>query len=115
MKNKHYVYVVNLEPREKISNFKKFKERNPNYVDGKPCVYVGQSSLKPEARFKQHKDGYKANRYAKKYGTYLRYKNTRVKEFYLSRDEAEAAEIEIAQYLRNKRGYAVHEGKIKDE
>ncbi|SVB01842.1 uncharacterized protein METZ01_LOCUS154696, partial [marine metagenome] len=33
---------------------KKFKERNPNYVDGKPCVYVGQSSLKPEARFKQH-------------------------------------------------------------
>ena len=49
-----------------------FKDKNPDYVEGKPCVYVGQSVHEPKVRFKQHLDGYKANRYAKKFGNFLR-------------------------------------------
>jgi len=40
----HHVYVVELskdvlfEPR--------FRNNNPNYIDGKPCVYVGMTGLR---------------------------------------------------------------------
>ena len=49
--------------------------RNPHYrrrvLFGKPCVYVGQTALDPEERFRQHKSGHKAARIARKYGMYL--------------------------------------------
>ena len=35
-------------------------------------MYVGQSVNDPKVRFKQHLEGYKANRYAKKFGNFLR-------------------------------------------
>jgi len=35
------------------------------------CFYVGQTTHDPETRFKQHKSGYKSNKYAKKYGIRL--------------------------------------------
>tara|TARA_X000000368_G_scaffold401029_1_gene373488 strand:- start:2432 stop:2755 length:324 start_codon:yes stop_codon:yes gene_type:complete len=104
MKNKYYVYVINLD--KKVLNIKKFKEKNPDYMDEKPFVYVGQSVHEPKVRFKQHLDGYKANRYAKKFGNFLRKKNTGVKNPYLSRKAVEKAEADTAQRLR-KRGYGV--------
>jgi predicted GIY-YIG superfamily endonuclease len=34
-------------------------------------VYVGSTGLSPEKRFAQHKRGYKANRYVRRYGLQL--------------------------------------------
>ena len=73
MMSKYYVYVINLD--KKVLNIKRFREENPDYIEGKPCVYVGQSVLEPKVRFEQHLNGYKANRYAKKFGNFLRNKN----------------------------------------
>jgi len=101
---KYYVYVINLD--KEILKIKKFKDKNPDYVEGKPCVYVGQSVHEPKVRLKQHLEGYKANRYAKKFGNFLRKKNIGVKNPYLSRNAVEKAEAETAERLR-KRGYGV--------
>ena len=68
---KHYfIYVIELDPI--VADQQKFRDKNPKYIKGNGCVYVGQSSRKPEIRFEQHKEGYKANRYAKQYGRNLR-------------------------------------------
>ena len=101
---KYYVYVINLD--KKILKIKKFKAKNPDYIEGKPCVYVGQSVHEPRVRFNQHLEGYKANRYAKKFGNFLRKKNTGVKNPYFSRKAVEKAEVETAKRLR-KKGYGV--------
>ena len=53
-------------------NITNFEKKNPNYIIGEDCVYVGQSIRQPKLRFEQHKEGYKANRYAKVYGLRLR-------------------------------------------
>ena len=101
---KYYVYVINLD--KKILKIKKFKAKNPDYIEGKPCVYVGQSVHEPRVRFNQHLDGYKANKYAKKFGNFLRKKNTGVNNPYSSRKAVEKAEAQTAERLR-KRGYGV--------
>ena len=67
---RYYVYVIELDPE--VAKTKKFRENNPRYKQGKECLYVGQSSRKPELRFEQHKEGYKSNRYAREYGLRLR-------------------------------------------
>ena len=50
----------------------RFREENRHFKGGKPCVYVGMTGKSPEERFAQHKKGYKASRYARKYGVRLR-------------------------------------------
>lgn len=67
---KYYVYVIELD--KKVSRIKNFRKKNPNYIIGEECFYVGQSVRKPKLRFEQHKEGYKANNYAKIYGLRLR-------------------------------------------
>jgi predicted GIY-YIG superfamily endonuclease len=65
----HHVYVVELssdvlyEPR--------FRKNNPNYIVGKPCVYVGMTGLDPDVRFDKHKAGIQANSYVQKFGLRL--------------------------------------------
>jgi predicted GIY-YIG superfamily endonuclease len=65
----HHVYVIELsrdvlfEPR--------FRKSNPQYIDGKPCVYVGMTGLDPDVRFDKHKAGIQANSYAQNYGLRL--------------------------------------------
>lgn len=65
----HHVYVIELssdvlyEPR--------FRKSNPDYIPGKPCVYVGMTGLNPDLRFDKHKAGIQANRYAQEYGLRL--------------------------------------------
>ena len=66
---KYYVYVIELD--EKVTNHKMFRQKNPKYIRGNGCVYIGQSAKKPEIRFEQHKEGYKANYFAKLYGIKL--------------------------------------------
>ena len=66
----YYVYVIELDP--KVADLRKFRAKNPKYIKGNGCLYIGQSSKKPQVRFEQHKEGYKSNKYAKYYGIKLR-------------------------------------------
>jgi hypothetical protein len=49
--------VANAPAKVKFSDSNKFKKCNPNYVTGKPCVYVGMTGLDPDVRFDKHKVG----------------------------------------------------------
>ena len=68
-KRHHHVYVVELskdvllEPR--------FRKNNPDYMAGKPCVYVGMTGLDPDVRFDKHKAGIQSNSYVQHYGLRL--------------------------------------------
>ncbi len=66
----HNIYVIELD--KEVLKKKKFREANPDYVDSSPCVYVGMTSKSPEERFKQHKEGHKAARIVKQFGTRLK-------------------------------------------
>ena len=66
----YYVYVIELDPV--VAELRKFRVKNPKYIKGNGCVYVGQSSRKPNIRFEQHKEGYKSNKYAQQFGLKLR-------------------------------------------
>ena len=100
----YFVYVIGLD--KEVLNNKRFLERNPNYVEGKPCVYVGQSAHPPEKRFEQHKQNYKANKFARDFGLYLQPRLFQGINPLSSREEAEAEEEALALRLQN-RGYAV--------
>jgi predicted GIY-YIG superfamily endonuclease len=64
------IYVIELDLA--VLKNKKFREANPDYVEGKPCVYVGMTAKTPEERFEQHKSGYKSGRFVKRFGSRLR-------------------------------------------
>jgi len=92
-------------------------ERGPRLNPKYPNVYVGQTALTPEARFAQHRAGYKASRYLWKGGKgrgqwlglwlkprlYGRYNPIE------TRAEAERLEAWLAEHLRHK-GYTVFVG-----
>ena len=99
MKN-YYVYVIELN--EEVGNHKKFRERNPSYIKGNGCMYVGQSSRKPKLRFDQHKEGYKSNKYAKVYGERLRPDLYEKYNPIPTRRDAEEIEKMLSESLRKK-------------
>jgi predicted GIY-YIG superfamily endonuclease len=94
------VYVIELD--KKVLSSKKFREKNPHMDNRKACYYVGQTTHDPSTRFKQHKMGYKSNRFAKKYGLRL------VPQIFTrfnpisKRKQAEYIERWIAEKLREK-------------
>ena len=97
------IYVVRLDPA--VLGRKRFRDRNPDYVPGKPCVYVGMTGLAPDERFENHRRGYKCNRFVRDFGRHLmRRKYERLNP--MTRDEAIAKEAELAEQLR-RAGYAV--------
>ena len=100
---RYNVYVIELE--KSVLEKPKFRERNPNYIKGKSCVYGGMTSKPPDKRFKDHKSGYKSSKYPKKFGLYLRRK---LYEKYnpMTYEEAKHMEEELALKLQQK-GYAV--------
>lgn len=65
----HSVYVIKLD--DAVLNERKFRDANPQRHPLKPCVYVGSTGVSPERRFAQHKRGYKANHFVRKYGLHL--------------------------------------------
>ncbi|MDB5821422.1 MAG: hypothetical protein JWR21_126 [Herminiimonas sp.] len=65
----HHVYVVELSSEVMLQP--RFRKSNPDYITGKPCVYVGMTGLNPDLRFDKHKAGIQANRYVEKYGLRL--------------------------------------------
>jgi hypothetical protein len=99
--------VIELDPE--VLMCRRFREANPEWHDGKPCVYVGSTALTPEERFRQHLAGHKANRYVRQYGVRLRPRLYQSWQHYETRAEAERAEEQRALSLR-KRGYAVWYG-----
>lgn len=65
----HHVYVIELSSDVLVEP--RFRKSNPDYIPGKPCVYVGMTGLNPDLRFDKHKAGIQANRYAREYGLRL--------------------------------------------
>ncbi len=104
VRSKYYVYVIELS--QDVANHKKFRVKNPQYIKGNMCVYVGQSVRKPSLRMEQHKEGYKSNTFAKKYGINLRPELFEKYNPIPSREDAEAIESMLAIQLK-KRGYGV--------
>ena len=109
MRAKHFVYIIELE--NGVLNESKFKKANPNYVTGKPCVYVGMTGLDPDVRFDQHKAGIKTNKYAMKYGMRL------LPEIYerlnpMPYGDAQYIEVDLAIRLRES-GYGVWQNCLK--
>jgi len=97
-KSRYHVYVIELS--KDVLYEGKFKKCNPDYVTGKPCVYVGMTGLDPDTRFDKHKAGIQSNRYVKDYGLHL------LPDLYegfnpLGYDEACAMEVEIGVDLRS--------------
>lgn len=107
MKRQYHVYVIELDPA--VRQIRKFRDANPDMRALTPCVYVGSSTRSPDERFDQHKEGYKANRYAKKYGLKLRPDLFEAYNPIPSRADAEELEEYLADRLR-KMGYGVWQG-----
>jgi hypothetical protein len=99
----YYVYVVELS--RQVLDERRFRKANPQYVEGKPCVYVGMTGLDPDVRFDKHKAGIQSNRFVRQFGLRL------LPELYepynpLTYDDARSMEVEAAIDLREG-GYGV--------
>jgi hypothetical protein len=102
----HHVYVIELDPA--VLDERRFRARNPNYVEGMLCVYVGMTGLPVVERLANHRAGYKSNRYAHQYGLRL------LPELYecfnpMPYEVARQLEQELADELQEK-GYGVWQG-----
>ena len=97
---KYFIYVIELDP--KVADLRKFRQKNPNYIKGNGCVYIGQTAKNPELRFEQHKEGYKSNKYAKYYGVRLRPDIYDKYNPIPSRKDAEHLEEYLGKELREK-------------
>ena len=100
----HYnVYVVELS--KDVLYEARFKKANPDYVAGKPCVYVGMTGVNPDLRFDKHKAGIQSNRFVRDYGLRLL---PELYEMYnpMPYDGARDMEVELAIGLREA-GYGV--------
>jgi len=100
----YYVYVIGLDTS--VLENKRFLKKNPQYIDGKPCVYVGQSAHTPDVRFAQHIRGHKSSSFPKKFGLYLQKKLFENVNPLANREEALVAEEQLANKLK-RRGYGV--------
>ena len=98
-----HVYVIELD--RAVLKDKRFVAANPNHDPEKACLYVGMTGKSPDERFAQHKTGYKASRYPRKHGKWLR---RRLYERFnpMTYKDACAKEVELAEDLR-RRGFAV--------
>jgi len=67
--HRYSVYVVELAAA--VWNEHRFRKANPEYVLGKPFVYVGMTGLDPDIRFDKHKAGIQSNRFVQDYGLRL--------------------------------------------
>ena len=101
-RNKRNLYVITLHPQ--VLTCRDFRNANPAYIEGMPCVYVGITIHDPGDRYRQHKSGYKCCKYARKFGVEL------ALDLIDGFDEAglsdEQRERALAAWLRGQ-GYAV--------
>lgn len=99
----HHVYVIELSGG--VLDEPRFRKANPDYVAGRPCVYVGMTGLNPDLRFDKHKAGIQSNRFVMEYGLRLL---PELYEMYnpMPYDGARDMEVELAVGLREA-GYGV--------
>lgn len=102
---RHHYHVYVIELSKDVLYESKFKKCNPDYIPGKPCVYVGMTGLDPDIRFDKHKAGIQSNRYVRQYGLRLR---PDLYEVYnpMPYDGARDMEVELGIALREA-GYGV--------
>ena len=105
MARRHHYHVYVVELSRDVLNEARFRRSNPDYVTGKPCVYVGMTGLDPDLRFDKHKAGIQSNRYVRDFGLRLL---PRLYESYnpMPFEGARAMEVELAIGLREA-GYGV--------
>ena len=100
----HNLYVVELRS-EIFVRERRFSEKNPHWLPGKLCVYVGMTGLSPEERFQKHLRGEKDAWFVQKYGQRLLpalYRHFNPMPY----DLARVMEPELARQLREQ-GYGV--------
>ncbi len=101
--SQHNVYVIELD--KEVLKFDAFLNANPQYKEGMPCVFVGETRHTPQKRFNYHLVGYKSHEFVRRYARRL------APEYYASMnpvdsDQAKLAENRLANRLRAL-GYAV--------
>ena len=97
------LYVIRLD--NAVLDNPRFRKANPAYRKGKPCYYVGVTSRSPDERFRQHKEGYKASRWVKKYGKWIARRKFKGRNP-VPGGRAKEEERKLARELREK-GYGV--------
>lgn len=96
------LYVITLDPE--VLWIREFRQENPGYIEGMPCVYVGMTIHDPGDRFEQHMLGYRSSRYPHHYGVELAQELLEGFEAdHLAEEQREAA---LADWLR-RQGMAV--------
>ena len=96
------LYVITLDPE--VLWDRDFRQANPNYVEGMPCVYVGMTVHAPGDRFQQHRVGYRSSKYPREFGTELAL--DLMEGFATEAMSDEAREAALADWLR-RQGCAV--------
>jgi len=100
------VYVIELAP------YACAEKKSPcgGTSCGKTPVYVGQTALSADDRFVQHKSGAKASKWVMKYGIRVRPDLDQTYGEMTTVAESEAAEVELAQALRDEGLWCVYGG-----
>ncbi len=101
-RRKRKLYVITLDPE--VLWVREFRQQNPNYIEGMPCVYVGMTVHEPGDRFEQHMLGYRSSRYPHRYGVELA--QELMEGFDGRRVPEEEREAALAEWLRGQ-GMAV--------
>ncbi len=99
----HNVYVIELD--KDVLKFDEFVKANPQYKEGMPCLFVGETRHTPQKRFNYHLVGYKSHEFVRRHARRL------APEYYarinpVDGDQAKAEEQQLADRLRAL-GYAV--------
>lgn len=100
MQYRYRVYIIDL--KKAVLKSGRFRAANTDYIEGKPCVYVGSTAMEPANRLEQHLMGYRSNTFARKYGRRLRENDMRGIRPRKSRESIERKEAETAAALRAK-------------
>jgi hypothetical protein len=96
------LYIITLHPE--VLTRREFRDANPDYIEGMPCVYVGITIHDPGDRYQQHKTGYKCSKYPRKFGVELAMEL--IDGFEGAGLTDEEKEPALAEWLRDQ-GYAV--------
>lgn len=97
------LYVITLDPE--VLWDRDFRQQNPGYIEGMPCVYVGMTIHEPGDRFEQHMLGYRSSKYPHRFGVELAQE---LLDGFAADAEVPDAEQEaaLAEWLR-RQGFAV--------
>jgi hypothetical protein len=105
-RRQHRVYVIRLK-NSVWDKSAKYRKANPQYVHGRPHVYVGSTATTPEQRFEKHKGGgLGTNRFVRRFGKRLMPKEYQHLPTFPERDGVEQLEADIAKALHS-RGWGV--------